>query len=197
MAKGSIMAKLTLGLIGGIATGKTTAAHYFSELGAEIIDTDQISRDLVLPGMPALQAIVMHFGPEILNDKQELDRAKLRDIIFVHEEARTWLEDLLHPLIRKEIEARVLASKAPYSVVMIPLLKRREDYAFLDKIVFVCAPLEVRIERLVERDRITRAQAEAIIKAQPSDDEFRSIADVVIENDGSPDQLREKLSLMR
>lgn len=193
MGKDFMTRKLALGLIGGIATGKTTAAHYFKELGAEIIDTDQIARDLVAPETPALQEIVAHFGPEILTHKQELDRAKLREIIFVHPEARTWLENLLHPLIREVAEERVLASKAPYCVVAIPLLKRREDYPFLAKTLFISAPDALRVERLIERDRITEAQAEAIIKAQPKVDDFKCIADYVIENVGDEDQLRKEL----
>lgn len=190
------MPKLVLGLIGGIATGKSTAAHFFEDQGIEVIDTDDIARDLVKKNTPALKQIILHFGPSILTETHELDRTKLRKLIFTKPTERLWLENLLHPLIRAKVQQQIMVNTSPYCVVAIPLLKKRSDYPFLQKILFIASPRSQQIERLMMRSLITRPEAEAIIAAQPSQEEFKSIADICIENSDSVASLVQKLHLL-
>ena len=172
------MPKWVLGLVGGIAAGKSTAALFFQALGIEVIDTDIIARNLVSKDSPILKKISLHFGPEILTPSCELNRVKLRTLIFAHPEERLWLESLLHPLIRAQVQEQVLTSTSPYCVVAIPLLKKRADYPFLRKILFIATPRAQQIERLMARDPMTQEDAEAIIKVQPSQAEFKKISDI-------------------
>jgi dephospho-CoA kinase len=109
-------------LTGGIGSGKSTASRYFAELGIPVIDADQVARDMVNPGMPALAAIREDFGPEVIGADGQLDRARLRDRVFTEPAARTRLEFILHPLIRSEIRRRTDALSAPYCIIAIPLL---------------------------------------------------------------------------
>jgi KDO2-lipid IV(A) lauroyltransferase len=183
-----------VGLIGGIATGKSTAAHFFKDHGIEVIDTDLIARELTIKDSSVLKKIVAHFGDTILTADRELDRALLRTIIFKDAAARAWLENLLHPLIRTEVQKRVAAAKTPYCVVAIPLLKRRADYPFLQKILYVRSSQEKQTERLMARDHISREAALAIIAAQPKSEVFSNIADVIIENDADEIHLQQQLS---
>lgn len=185
-----------VGLIGGIATGKTTAANFFKTVQIEVIDTDMIARELTAKGSPILKKIIEHFGDDILTEAAELDRTRLRSLIFQNPQERAWLEALLHPLIRKQVELKVVTSKTPYCVVAIPLLKRREDYPFLQKIIYIATKPEDQIKRLMARDQITRDAAAQIINAQPTDAEFRKIADIVIENNGTEAELEQQLELV-
>lgn len=183
-----------IGLIGGIATGKSVAAHFFQDKGIEVIDTDAIARKLTHKGSAILEKMVAHFGVEILDASGELNRQHLRALIFQNHQARHWLEALLHPLIRQAAELEALNTQSPYCLVAIPLLKRREDYPFLKKIIYIATPREAQIKRLMARDHIDIDSATRIIDAQPSDAEFRKIADIVIENKGTEAELNAQLN---
>ncbi len=113
---------LVVGLTGGIGSGKSTVANLFAEHGVPIIDTDVLARDLTLPNQPALAAIAQHFGQTVLHPDGSLNRGTLRNIIFANEAERTWLEHLLHPLIRAEIKQQIQNLPSPYCIVVIPLL---------------------------------------------------------------------------
>ena len=123
-----------IGLTGGIGSGKSAVANILAQQGVDIIDTDQIARDIVLPQEPAYEAIVDHFGSDILHDDKKLNRRALRKHIFEDEAQRLWLEALLHPQIRVIAEQRVKMSQAALCVVVIPLLKQRADYPYLAQI---------------------------------------------------------------
>ncbi len=170
-----------VGITGGIATGKSTLAKAFKDLGVSVIDTDEISRECVAKNTPAWQAVVAHFGPEILNESQAINRQKLRDIIFSNPAERVWLEQLLHPLIRQSVLEKAAQLKAIYAVVLIPLLKHPKDYP-LWKIILLDAPIATQLARLISRDGIEKSLAQAIIAAQPSFVERRAWADIVIDN---------------
>lgn len=187
------MTQLAIGLIGGIATGKSMAAQFFQALQIEVIDADQIARALVAPGSAALSAIVAHFGAGILQPDGELNRAALRALIFDNPAERLWLEHLLHPTIRHTIDDAIEAAKDPYCVVAIPLLKQRQDYPKLSKIVMVDVPLALEIERLMQRDHISEALARTIINSQPSRQARLALADVVLVNDADPLSLQTKI----
>jgi len=187
------MTKLAIGLIGGIATGKSLAAQYFKALGIEVIDADQIAHDLVAPGQPQLQAIVNHFGTEILTPTGTLNRQALRDIIFAKPQERLWLENLLHPLIRQRIDHAIDQAQGPYCIVAIPLLKKREDYPKLQKILALTVSPAIQIQRVLTREHMTLELAEKIIATQPSLTDTLALADYSIDNNTSPDHLKEKI----
>ncbi len=185
-----------IGLVGGIASGKSQVADYFRELGIEIIDTDQIARELVQPGSALLAEIVRHFGRQMLLESGELDRARLRQRIFEDQEAKRWLEHLLHPAIREEAEKRVQQNQGPYCIVAIPLLAKRQDYPFLSRILWVDAPIELRLQRLQERDHIDAALAQKMLAQQPSANIYRSLADDLLVNDQDCTNLQRKVKIL-
>lgn len=175
---------LVIGLTGGIGSGKTTVAKLFSERGIPIVDADIYARELTHPGKPAFQEIATHFGHEVLQKNGALDRPKLRKIIFENAKQRRWLEELLHPQIRKEMEHEIKTLKAPYCVAVIPLLLEVEFYSFINRILVVDSTPEMQLKRIASRDKMLKSEIEAIIKAQASREQRLSRAHDVIVNDG-------------
>lgn len=175
---------LTIGLTGGVGSGKSTVADMFAKLGAELIDTDLIARELVEPGTPALHAMSKHFGRDILNPDGSLNRPHLRGHIFGHPHERVWLEELLHPLIQAEVHRRLPLSQGRYTLVIIPLLKEnyRQTYPFLDRICVVDCEDTIQLERTAARDGITPELAAKMLKAQLSREERLALAHDVITN---------------
>lgn len=181
---------MLIALTGGIASGKSTVAELWRELGAEIVDADEIARQVVSPESEGLSLIRTRFGDVILNPDGSLNRAALGGLVFSDEIARRDLEQLLHPLIQKESKKRFANSKARHVVYAIPLLvEKRHNYSF-DKICTVSAPVEVRIDRLAKFRKMTRDDARKRISAQAADLERESIADVVIDSNCSLPELR-------
>ncbi|MDO8954650.1 MAG: dephospho-CoA kinase [Gammaproteobacteria bacterium] len=184
------MSKFSVGLIGGIGSGKSTVANLFAELGVCLVDADIIAREVVEPNTVALKKIIERFGEKILKTDGSLNRKGLRDIIFQDNKARLWLEDLLHPLIREQINTQAQSALSPYCIVIIPLLKKRQDYPILNKVLLVDASLSTQISRIMQRDQVNEAQAKAIIAAQVPRSERLKLADDIIINDGHIDTLR-------
>lgn len=178
-----------VGLTGDIASGKSTAAELFSQLGIEVIHADQISKALTYKDQPSYNKIISHYGPGILNDDHELNRSKLRNIIFTNQAERRWLEDLLHPLIRQELKKRVDLSTTPYCVVEIPLLITKQTYPYINKVLLISAPLETQITRIMQRDQCSKEQAHAILATQPHMRLRMKHADDVFINDIGIDEL--------
>lgn len=183
---------LTIVLTGGIASGKSTVADLFSELGIPIIDADQISRELVQPGSIILDKIIAYFGKEYLNQKNNkntLNRSKLRERIFNFPKDREWLENLLHPEVYRIIQERIQAQSTnsiPYIICVIPLYfetQKPEDIKF-DKIFVVDTDEKLQIFRLMERDHITLDQAKNILETQSHRDARLDGADEIIQNNG-------------
>ena len=129
-----------------------TAAKIFTNLGVEVYSADTVSKALSAINAPAYQSIIDHFGEQIVQKNGEIDRRALRTIIFSDLNERKWLENLLHPLIRKELEALVESCTTPYCVVEIPLLLTKEHYSYLNRILVIVAPEEIQISRVIERD---------------------------------------------
>lgn len=175
----------TIALTGGIASGKTTISNRLRELGAVIIDADEIAREVVAPGSAALRAIVERFGEGVLNEDGTLDRKELADIVFNDEDALAALNDITHPEIRRETEARIdqIRRDEPDTIFVhdIPLLAENRSNFDYDEIWVADAPAQLRLERLMEDRGMTREEAQARIDAQVSDEERRMIADVVID----------------
>lgn len=183
------MSRIAIGLIGGIAMGKSLAAEHFKALGIEVIDTDHIARALVAKGEPLLTQIQEHFGPALLSPTGELKRDMLRALIFKDPAAKSWLEALLHPAIRQRAKEAVAASASPYCLVAIPLLKAREDYPFLQRVLSIEAPEALQTQRLMARDHIAATLAATMIATQPSRAMRAALADDIIHNENTPEAL--------
>jgi len=190
---------LHIGLTGGIASGKSTVARLFGELGAPVIDADQLSRDVVKPGTPGLQGIRQIFGESVISADGSLDRAALRRIVFDEPAKRVELEQLLHPLIRAASDALADTYRArgtAYAVFEIPLLLESERYKDVDRVVVVDVPEETQIQRVMARDQSSEAQAKKILAAQSSRAARLAIADDVIDNTGSLASLKTAVSTL-
>jgi len=157
-----------VGLTGGIASGKSTAAKFFGALGVPILDSDQVAREVVEPGQPPLERLVERFGRAILTPDGHLDRPALRNIVFSDPKARADLEALTHPAIGAALEARSAAAGGPYQILVIPLLIEKALSAHVDRVLVIDCDEELQIRRLQARDGSTRAQAQAILDAQVS-----------------------------
>ena len=185
---------MIIGLTGGIGSGKTAVSDIFEELGIGIVDADLASRVVVEKGRPSLEEIAKHFGQGILTEAGELDRAKLREIIFNSDEEKNWLESLLHPVIAKQIQDELKASSSPYTILVSPLLLETNQKDFCDKVLVVDVPVETQIERTLKRDGVSLGQVQSIIKAQISRDKRLELADEVIVNDKSLEGLQRAVS---
>lgn len=189
--------RLLLGVTGGIASGKTTVANMLAELGAHIVDFDLIARKVVEPGQPALRDIVDYFGTQVLQEDGTLDRKKLSEIVFRDMEKRKKLESFIHPRMGEEVLRQVneLAQQDPNAIIqmVVPLMIELNLQYQCHKLLVVYVPQEVQVQRLMERDKISRDQAEAMLKAQLPIEEKLGYADFVIRNDGSLEETRRQV----
>jgi len=177
-----------VGLTGGIASGKSTVAKILKQLGAAIVDADQLSREVVAPGQDGWKEITATFGSEVLQADQTLDRQKLRTMIFNNPDARKQLEAIIHPRVRALAEQRIGehgAAGVELIVYEVPLLFEGKIHEWLRPVILVACDVEIQRQRLQQRDAIDAAAAQKIIDAQMSLAEKRRLADYVIENDGS------------
>lgn len=185
-----------IGLTGGIGSGKSTVADLFSKLGAPIIDSDVIAREVLMEETP-LKKIVAHFGTQILDAKAQLDRTKLRKLIFENATQREWLENLLHPLIIAEIKKRIATLHTAYCIVVIPLLMEvPEAKKLVDRILVVDASEELQIQRTVVRDHSTPEEVKRILASQINRAQRLKIADDVVSNTGDIAALQEAVSIL-
>ena len=177
-------------LTGGIASGKSAVSRLFEDLGAVIVDTDVIARELVEPGKPLLNSIVSAFGQELIDAYGRLKRRKLRDIIFGNKEKRHQLEAMMHPEIAEEVSNRLSEiTDAPYCILVVPLLAEKGGYKAANRVLVVDSDRETQIVRVMKRDKIDRDQAMTLLAAQATRDQRLAIADDVIRNEGSLEDL--------
>lgn len=176
---------MVIGLTGGIGSGKSAVAKAFTELGIEVIDADQLSRDVVEVGSPALNEIAGKFGTTILDQDGSLDRRALREIVFADAKAKQWLEQLLHPLIAQLLADRIAASNSAYTMVESPLLLETNQKDLVGRILVVDVPEQIQLERALERDGGSEATIRAIIAAQMPRKERLESADDILNNEGS------------
>jgi dephospho-CoA kinase len=184
-----------IGLTGGIGSGKTEATKLFTELGVPIVDVDIISHELTARGQVTLKEIAQAFGQDILNDDGDLNRTALRKKVFANSEARKSLEDILHPAIfNKALEALKKNASAPYQILAIPLLFESDRYLeIISRSLVIDSPIEMQITRASKRDGLLEADIQKIIDVQMSRTKRNSLADDLILNDGSIEELRQKI----
>jgi dephospho-CoA kinase len=179
----------TIGITGGIGSGKTALTDYLAEKGITIVDADLAARVIVEPGRPALNAIIEHFGPELAQVDGSLDRAALRSIVFANPEARLWLEQLTHPLIGQEIQDQLARAEGPYRVLSSPLLLEGSQAALVDYVVVVDVPEALQVERASARDNNDPEQIKRIMAAQLTRNDRLAKADYVVDNSGDLNEL--------
>jgi dephospho-CoA kinase len=186
-----------IGLTGGIGSGKSSVAKVFEELGAEIIDTDEISHSLTRPGGAAMPAISSEFGAQHVAADGSLDRAKMRQLVFGDSSARKRLEAVLHPLIGGEVRGRVAASQRPYVMLAVPLLLETGAYRDILKRIAVVDCMEAQqVERTMRRSGLSEAQVRAIMNAQVTRGQRLARADDVIDNSGEAAATRREVELL-
>ncbi|MBS4097513.1 MAG: dephospho-CoA kinase [Sulfuricella sp.] len=185
---------LTIGLTGGIGSGKSAAAELFAALGAAVIDTDVIARELTVPGAAALGEIAARLGNEFILPDGSLDRAALRRRVFADARAKQTLEAILHPRIRSRAAELALRSTAPYALVVVPLLIETGGYRDLVQRVLVVDCSEARqIARTMARSGLSEAEARAILAHQATREARLDHADDVIDNSGDLDALQRQV----
>ncbi len=175
---------LVIGLTGGIGSGKSTVAKLFAEKGIAVIDADELAHEMTARGAPALKQIAAEFGHDILLTDGTLDRSKLRTLVFADDAKRQWLEQLLHPLIRKAMARQIAASSSPYCIVVIPLLFETTPNPLIERILVVDTPEEQQIARTVDRDKTSAEEVRTILKTQVNREMRLSLANDVIHNEG-------------
>ena len=186
-----------VGLTGGIGSGKSAAADEFAALGASVVDTDAIARELTDQGGAALAHIEKLFGAAFLDAGGAMDRKKMRDHVFADPAAKQALENLLHPMIREESARRIAKATGPYVVHVVPLLIESADYrSRVDRVLVVDAPEAAQLARVRVRSRLTEDEVRAIMRTQVSRAERLAAADDVIDNSGSREALRKQVGAL-
>ena len=185
-----------VGLTGGIGCGKTTVSDRFGSHGITVIDADVIAHEVTRPGEPVIGTIAREFGAGMVDTDGALDRAALRRAVFDDPARRRLLESLLHPVIRERMNERAAAARSPYCILSIPLLVESRDTARVDRILVVDAPRAMRREWIRQRSGLDDAEIDAIMNAQATREERLRVADDVIVNDGSIEQLYERVDAL-
>jgi len=187
------MSMFVVGLTGGIGSGKTVASDRFEELGVKVVDADIASRVVVEIGKPALSSIEDEFGSDVISDDGSLNRAKLREIIFKDDEAKSWLESLLHPLIGQHILDEIASATSRYVILVSPLLFETTQFQMCNRTLLIDVPKDIQILRTAKRDKVPESQVEKIIASQMDRDQKIGKADDVIVNDGEISDLISKI----
>ncbi|HME37718.1 MAG TPA: dephospho-CoA kinase [Steroidobacteraceae bacterium] len=185
--------RLRIGLTGGIASGKSTVAQRFMELGVPVIDADEAARTVVASGTPGLVKVIERFGGGVLAENGELDRRALRDLVFSDPGARRDLEGILHPLIRAAMERDAHKADGPYIVMAIPLLVESGSFDRVDRVLVVDVDAAAQVHRLTARDGCSLEQARAMVASQASRQARLAAADDVLLNTGTVTDLRQSV----
>lgn len=184
---------LVIGLTGGIGSGKSTVTELFANLAVPVIDTDIVSRDVVLPGSPAMKEIGIAFGKQYIQADGRLNRDAMRQLVFSDAKAREKLESILHPRIRKLVWIWVEQQQSPYCIVVVPLLFEKGWSDYFDRILVVDAEEEIQIERTMRRDHLSREEVEAIMHSQIPRQQRLESADDIIENHMNASELQQQV----
>lgn len=186
-----------VGLTGGIGSGKSAVSSLFESLGAAVVDTDVIAHELTAPGGAAIESIRNAFGDEVIDARGALDRAAVRRKVFADASAKARLEAILHPMIRAEADRRSAAARAPYVVLVVPLLVESGGYrSRVRRVAVVDCPEEVQVARVMTRSGLSAEEARAIMSAQASREQRLAVADDVIDNGGDLAALRPQVEAL-
>lgn len=180
---------LHIALSGGIASGKTYVSNKFSSLGVDIIDTDIIAHEIVLPGRSALEEITDNFGKSVLQKDGALNRKLMRKIVFEDSKKRLILESILHPKIQNEVKNKISSLDGPYQIIVVPLLTKSPILKQVNRILIIDCDEKKQLKRLIKRDGISTKLASQIMSSQSDRKERLSIADDIILNDDDFDSL--------
>ena len=184
---------MIIGLTGGIGSGKSAAGIEFEKLGITVIDADEIAQKASLKNSKAYKEIVEYFGASILDNSQNIDRRKLRNIVFNNDEQKKKLEQILHPAIREDISFAISNSKSPYTIIMVPLIYETNSKDNYNRILVIDCDEDIQISRAVSRDGASEEDIKKIINSQATKKERLSIADDVISNNSSIEKLSDKV----
>lgn len=184
---------MIIGLTGGIGSGKSAAGIEFEKLGITVIDADEIAQKASLKNSKAYKEIVEYFGASILDNSQNIDRRKLRNIVFNDDEQKKKLEQILHPAIREDISFAISNSKSPYTIIMVPLIYETNSKDNYNRILVIDCDEDIQISRAVTRDGASEEDIKKIINSQATKQERLSIADDVISNNSSIEKLSDKV----
>ena len=185
-----------VGLTGGIGSGKSAATDIFASLGIDIVDADEVARDVVAVGSQGLLQIAEHFGEHILLEDGSLDRAALREKVFANPDEKTWLNGLLHPLIRSRMQQLIIESTSPYCILSVPLLVENKLTEMCNYVVVVDCPEALQLERALKRDGSSEATIKSIMASQASRKERLNAADHVLDNSTSLNALSSQVSAL-
>ena len=185
-----------VGLTGGIGSGKSAATDIFASLGIDIVDADEVARDVVAVGSQGLLQIAEHFGEHILLEDGSLDRAALREKVFANPDEKTWLNGLLHPLIRSRMQQLIMESTSPYCILSVPLLVENKLTEMCNHVVVVDCPEVLQLERALKRDGSSEATIKSIMASQASRKERLNAADHVLDNSTSLNALSSQVSAL-
>jgi len=180
---------LIIGLTGGIGSGKSEACKRFAKRGITIVDADIVAREVVGPDRTALTQICTHFGADIINSTGQLNRSKLRTIIFSNPEEKQWLESLLHPLINTEIRHQLANATSAYAILASPLLLETTQFQLVDRVLVIDTSEQLQLERASHRDQNNEEQIKAIMQTQLSRQERCARANDIIQNHGDIHEL--------
>lgn len=179
---------------GGIGSGKTEVCRCFESLGVPVVDLDRIAHDMSVPGSSAMQAVRAAFGDDMFDDAGQLNRRKLRELVFAAPEALDQLNHIMHPAIRNEAIRQIEQLQTPYVVLAIPLLvESREDWHMIDHVIVVDCDVQTQLARVMQRSQLSEQMAQAIIAAQSSREARLALADTVLDNTRSLDDLQENV----
>ena len=181
---------MIVGLTGGIGSGKSAAANFFQNEGITVIDADDLSREVIEQDTPGFERIVNCFGPTIIDSDGSINRAFLRQAVFDDEKKKKLLESIIHPLVRDLMIKKIAASQSPYSIIMVPLIFETNSMNNYNRILVIdCDPI-VQLERAMLRDKNSKIQIQKIIDSQCSREERISIANDIIPNNDSLENLK-------
>ena len=184
---------MIVGLTGGIGSGKSSAANFFIELGIDVIDADEVSKNILDSNLQAKDKFLDAFGKEFLDTNNNIDRSLLRSEIFKDEQKKTLLESIIHPLVREEILKFIENSKSIYKIIMVPLIFETKSQSFYDKIIVIDCEEKIQINRASKRDNKSRDNIINIMNTQASRQDRNSIADIIIMNNDSLEDLKKEV----
>ncbi len=184
---------MIVGLTGGIGSGKSAAGKYFVELGIDVIDADHVSRNILDENTKAKDLFIKNFGESFLDQNNNIDRDLLRTEIFINKDKKNKLESIIHPIVRKEITEFINQSDSIYKIIMVPLIYETNSKDFYDKIIVIDSDESNQVERARQRDNKSKEDIINIINNQASREQRNSIADMIILNNSTLDDLKNQV----